>query len=93
MKDPHTILVSQLITERGTELAGESDQYLFRVAGSANKIEIKRAVEQIYKVKVLGVQTMNRLGKIKRRGQRIGHKSDWKKAVVRLKKGDKISVI
>jgi large subunit ribosomal protein L23 len=92
MKNAHTIIQSQLITERGAELAAEGNQYLFRVSPDANKIEVKKAIEHIFKVKVLSVRTMNRMGKIKRRGAHVGRKSAWKKAVVRLKAGEKISI-
>jgi large subunit ribosomal protein L23 len=92
MKDPHTILLSQIISEKGTDLAAESNQYLFRVARSANKIEVAHAVEKVFGVKVAGVQIMNRPGKPKRRGASVGTTSSWKRAVVRLKPNNSIQL-
>ena len=92
MKDPHAIIKSQIITEKGTEMATASNQYQFRVAPGANKIEVRTAVEKIFSVKVLDVQMMNYMGKIKRRGAFSGRKSGWKKAIVRLPKEQKINL-
>jgi large subunit ribosomal protein L23 len=92
MKDPHTILLSQIISEKGTDLAAENNQYLFRVARSANKIEVAHAVEKVFGVKVAGVQIMNRPGKPKRRGASVGTTSSWKRAVVRLKPNNSIQL-
>jgi len=80
------------ITEKGTLLAG-LNKYLFKVDPSANKLEIKRAIEDFFKVKVVKVNTMNYDGK-KRRERTIhfGKKPDWKRAVVTLKDGDKIDL-
>jgi len=80
------------ITEKGTLLAGQN-KYLFKVDPSANKLEIKQAIENFFKVKVLKVNTMNYDGK-KRRERTIhfGKKPDWKRAVVTLKEGDKIDL-
>ena len=92
MKDPHTILLSQIISEKGTDLAAERNQYLFRVARSANKIEVAHAVEKVFGVKVAGVQIMNLPGKPKRRGASVGTTSSWKRAVVRLKPNNSIQL-
>jgi large subunit ribosomal protein L23 len=92
MKEPHTIILRQMISEKGTELASANNQYLFEVARSANKIEVKQAVEAIFGVKVQSVQTLNRLGKPKRRGTVVGRTSRSKRAVVRLKAGDTIAL-
>ncbi len=80
------------ITEKGTLLAGQN-KYLFKVDPTANKLEIKRAIEDFFKVKVVKVNTMNYDGK-KRRERTIhfGKKPDWKRAVVTLKDGDKIDL-
>jgi large subunit ribosomal protein L23 len=83
------------ITEKGTALAekGKQPKYLFRVEPSANKLQIKQAVEKFFNVKVAKVNTMNYLGKKKRlRTARYGKKADWKRAVVTLKEGNKIEV-
>ncbi len=81
------------ITEKGTtQLAGQN-KYLFKVDPAANKIEIKRAVEDFFKVKVLKVNTMNYDGKPHReRTLKYGRKPDWKRAIVTLKAGDKIEL-
>lgn len=80
------------ITEKGTLLAGQN-KYLFKVDPSANKLEIKRAIEDFFKVKVVKVNTMNYDGKKSRqRTARYGNKPDWKRAVVTLKEGDKIDL-
>ncbi|MCX7003112.1 MAG: 50S ribosomal protein L23 [bacterium] len=92
MKDPHTILLSQIISEKGTDMASGNNQYLFRVARSANKIEVAYAVEKIFKVKVAAVQIMNRPGKPKRRGASIGMTAASRRAVVRLKPNNSIQL-
>ena len=80
------------ITEKGTQLAG-LNKYLFKVDPAANKIEIKQAVENFFKVKVLRVNTMNYTGKKRReRTLHYGKKPDWKRAVVTLREGDKIEL-
>ena len=77
------------LTEKGAALAEAQNKYLFRVAKGANKLEIKKAVESLYKVSVTSVNTMNYLGKRKReRRMDYGRRSDWKRAVVTLKDGD-----
>jgi len=68
------------------------NQYFFEVARDANKIEIKRAVESIFNVKVKAVQTLQIRGKIKRQGRYAGKRSDWKKAVVTLQPDQKIEL-
>lgn len=80
------------ITEKGTLLAGQN-KYLFKVDPSANKLEIKQAVEDFFKVTVVKVNTMNYDGKkTRQRTIRYGKKPDWKRAVVTLKEGDKIDL-
>ena len=92
MKNPHLVLKKMQMTEKGSVLM-EQNKYLFQVDRSANKVDIKRAVEAVFKVKVTGVNTMNCLGKKKReRTIRYGKRSDWKRAVVTLQDGDKIDV-
>jgi len=77
-------------TEKCVDLKEKENKVTFVVSPSSNKTEIKKAVETIFKVKVLNVQTVSCKGKeVSRRG-RLGKKSDWKKAYVTLKKGDKI---
>ena len=85
----HNILRAPLITEKGSVLRETETLYLFRVAMSANKIEIKKAVEDIFKVKVQSVRTVRVHGKVKRVGRTIGRRPDWKKAYVKLRPGEK----
>ena len=93
MKEGRTIIRKLLMTEKGTLLTERENQYLFRVDPSANKIEIKNAVEKIFNVKVTKVNTMNRRGKHKRlRSMSYGMTSAWKRAVVTLKEGEKIDL-
>lgn len=91
MKDPHDIVRGMLRTEKGSNLM-PLNKYQFLVASRSNKIEIKKAVEQIYKVKVDGVNTMVVRGKAKRVRYALGMTPDWKKAIVTLKEGSKIDV-
>ena len=78
-------------SEKGTALEKER-KYLFRVATPATKVDVKRAVEEIYKVKVQAVNVVNVPGKRKRVRMKYGYASDWKKAIVTLKEGSKIEV-
>lgn len=89
MKEGQKIIRKPLITEKTTRQKEES-QYAFEVAGDANKLEIQKAVEQLFKVKVLRVRTSNVLGKVKRLGRKFGKRPDWKKAIVTLREGDRI---
>ncbi|MBF0532117.1 MAG: 50S ribosomal protein L23 [Candidatus Omnitrophica bacterium] len=87
----YDIIKTLVRTEKGTDLE-KSRQYLFEVAKNANKIEIRKAVEEIYKVKVLSVNTAVLHGKRKRVRQHLGRTPDWKKAIVTLREGQKIEV-
>ncbi|MDE2060706.1 MAG: 50S ribosomal protein L23 [candidate division NC10 bacterium] len=90
MRGAYQIIRRPLITEKGTDLKDAANQYLFEVARDANKIEIKRAVESLFRVKVLQVRTLSVKGKKKRLGRFIGRTSDWKKAVATLREGETI---
>jgi len=90
MKGPRDIIQAPLISEKGTALAESANQFLFKVRPDANKIEVKHAVETLFKVKVVDVRMARYLGKIRRIGRSMGRRSDWKKAYVTLKEGDKI---
>ena len=90
--DPRSIIRKVLITEKGTVLRETMHQYFFEVAREANKIEIKRAVEAVFNVKVDSVQTMQVRGKVKRQGRYSGRRNDWKKAIVKLKPDQKIEL-
>ena len=84
----YDIIRRPIITEQSMDQVADR-KYTFEVAKSANKIEIKKAVEEIFKVEVEKVTTMNYDGKPKRQGVFIGKRADWKKAVVKLKEGSK----
>lgn len=93
-KEPHAVIQQLLVTEKGTRQMSRDNQYLFKVDRHANKIDIKRAVEALFKVHVTKVNTMNRAGKKKRqRTQSFGHTADWKRAVVTLKAGESIDLM
>ena len=87
----YDIIRTLVRTEKGT-LIEPRRQYLFQVAKSATKIDIKRAVEEIYKVQVQAVNTQIVAGKRKRVRQEFGFTDDWKKAIVTLEEGQKIEV-
>ena len=91
MRNPYDVVKGMLRTEKGAGLMS-LNKYLFWVDRSANKVEIKSAVEDIYKVKVSSVNTLMVRGKIKRVRYAAGKTSDWKKAVVTLKSDNKIDV-
>jgi large subunit ribosomal protein L23 len=84
------IVMAPLITEKGTFVGEKTNQVLFRVRPDASKDVIRVAVEQLFKVTVLKVRTVNLMGKSRRRGAIKGRRSDWKKAYVTLKEGDRI---
>lgn len=90
MRDPRAIIVRPVITEKGTLLKEQANQYLFEVAKGANKIEVKKAVEAFFNVKVLDVRTISMKGKKRRVGRFVGSTPSWKKAVVTLKEGQSI---
>jgi large subunit ribosomal protein L23 len=92
MKDPRSIVRRALITEKGTLLRETRSQYHFEVARDANKIEIKRAIETLFSVKVGSVRTQQLRGKVRRQGRYSGKRSDWKKAIVTLKPDQKIAL-
>lgn len=79
-----------LVTEKTTVIREEYRTLVFQVAKDANKIDIKRAVEKLLGSKVESVRTSLAHGKVKRRGQSVGQRSDWKKAYVRLREGEKL---
>ena len=89
MANARDILVRPLITEKTTMLMQEG-KYAFVVAKTANKIEIAKAVETVFNVKVLAVITVNVMGKTKRMGRHEGKRPDYKKAIVKLAPGERI---
>jgi large subunit ribosomal protein L23 len=90
IKDAYMIIRRPVITEKSTVLKDKNRDVCFEVAREANKTEIKKAVEQLFKVKVDSVRTQQCHGKEKRVGRNVGRKNDWKKAYVRLKPGEKM---
>lgn len=91
MKNPRDIIVKPVISEKSTGLL-EDNKYTFWVSTDANKVEVKQAVENLFKVKVEKVNTMNVNGKRKRVRQFVGKTPDRKKAIVTLREGDKIEI-
>jgi large subunit ribosomal protein L23 len=83
------IIRRPLVTEKSTILREQGNVLAFEVDPSANKIQVKSAVEELFKVKVEDVRLFNVRGKMKRMGRNIGKRRDWRKAYVRLKKGEK----
>ncbi|WP_031517212.1 50S ribosomal protein L23 [Desulfofalx alkaliphila] len=91
MKNPRDIIKKPVISEKSTELLADN-KYTFWVDNDANKVEIKQAVESLFKVKVEKVNTINVKGKRKRVRQFVGKTPDRKKAIVSLREGDKIEI-
>jgi large subunit ribosomal protein L23 len=90
MKTAHSVLKLPVITEKSTFEKEKLLTLTFKVARDANKIDIKAAVEKIFKVKVASVRTATFHGKLRRQGRFAGRRPDWKKAYVTLKKGEKM---
>ena len=88
--DIYQVIKKPLITEKGNLQKKQHNQISLRVDKRANKVEIRRAVEALFKTKVLDVKTMNVKGKTRRVGKNIGKRPDWKKAVVKLVPGKTI---
>jgi large subunit ribosomal protein L23 len=84
------IIRRPIITEKGLGVKETQHTVVFEVAAAATKTQIKEAVQQIFKVKVTGVRTANFVGKMRRRGQSVGYRRDWKKAYVKLAEGEKM---
>ncbi len=91
MKDPRDVIIRPVISEKTYELLDEN-KYTFIVDKRANKTEIRQAIEAIFEVRVLGVNTMNRPGKRKRRGWVVGKRPDTKRAIVKVAPGDEIEL-
>jgi large subunit ribosomal protein L23 len=86
----YDVIRRPLITEKGHAKREEESTLCFEVHPDANKIEIRQAVETVFRVKVAQVRTSNYVGKLRRRGKFTGYASDWKKAYVRLQPGQKV---
>lgn len=94
MKDPRDVIIQPVLTEKALRLKDNQNQYVFKVAPDANKIEIKYALEKRFSVKVKSIRTTNVKPKPRQRftrgGRVTGFTSHWKKAVVTLHEGDKL---
>jgi len=86
---PQDVILGPLITEKSTLLKEKGGVLAFRVAKGANKVMVRQAIETLFKVKVASVRTENMHGKFKRVGRYAGYRSDWKKAYVTLRPGEK----
>ena len=86
-----TIIEKPIVTEKAMDEV-EEGKYTFRVNTNVSKPELKKAIEKAFKVKVIKVNTLNYLGKGRKRGKTVGHTASWKKAVVTLEKGNKIEL-
>ncbi|HEX2026885.1 MAG TPA: 50S ribosomal protein L23 [Nitriliruptorales bacterium] len=91
MKDPRDVILKPVVSEKSYSLL-DDNKYTFIVSPSANKTEIKEAVQSIFGVRVLNVNTQNRMGKRKRRGLTWGKRPDTKRAIVTLAPGDEIDL-
>ncbi len=87
----YDIVLRPIVTEKSSLAKETSNQYVFEVARDANKIEIAKAVERLFKVKVLAVRVINMEGKKRRLGKHSGKRPDWRKAIVKIGPKDKIS--
>lgn len=90
--DANAVIIKPLITEKSTHLQATRNSYAFQVNSSANKHQIKTAIEQQYNVRVVDVRTMNRKGKPRRSRHKMTTTSDWKKAVVVLDENSRIEL-
>ena len=90
--DLHSVLIQPLLTEKITTMREANNTVSFLVHPDANRLQIKQAVETLLKVKVERVNVLNVLGKVKRLGRFSGKRSDWKKAFVKLKAGEKLEL-
>ena len=90
MKNIYDVIVRPIVTEKGVAKKDAENTLCFEVDPEATKTDIKTAVQKLFKVKVEDVRTVNNVGKLRRRGRFSGFRSDWKKAYVRLKAGEKM---
>lgn len=88
--ESHQVLLRPLVTEKGVHRASRNNQYAFEIHRDANKLDVKKAIEELFNVKVEKVRTQTRKGKLRRYRFRQGKTSDWKKAIVQLHADDRI---
>jgi len=93
MNEPYDLIQTVQLTEKASLLSEKLNKYVFRVNPRANKVQIKQAIELLFKKKVVAVNTSNYAGKLKRVRGPLGRKPDWKKAIVTLKEGEKIDLV
>jgi large subunit ribosomal protein L23 len=93
MKNIYAVIKKPLFTEKGGSLKESQNKVLVEVSRDANKIDIKKSIEEIFKVKVDKVSTISVSGKWKRYGRSVGKRPDRKKAIITLKKGEKLDFI
>jgi large subunit ribosomal protein L23 len=92
MRDLRDVILAPVVSEKSYDLIENNNTYTFMVDPRSNKSEIKMAVEQVFGVRVLRVNTMNRKGKMKRQGWKMGNRKDTKRAVVTLAPGNSIDL-
>ena len=88
--EPHQVLLRPLVTEKGTHKAERCNAYSFEINKLATKVDVRRAIEELFDVRVVKVRIQNRVGKPRRAKFRVGHTNSWKKAVVTLDAEDHI---
>lgn len=93
ISEMYKVILAPLTTEKTNKMSDKYNRLAFKVARWSNKVQIKNAIEGLFKVKVEQVATINVYGKTKMFKQRIGKKSDWKKAIVRIQKGQDIKIL
>ena len=89
-KSPEEIVLRPVITEKTLRIAERENAYTFQVDRTANKVQVRDAIERLFNVAVVDVRTQNIMGKFRRMGRSVGATSNWKKAVVKVKEGDTI---
>ena len=92
MKNPRDLIFRPVVSEKSYDLIEDSNTYTFEVDPRTNKTEIRQAVERIFEVRVVRVNTMNRKGKLKRTGRVVGRRPEVKRALVTLAEGDEIDI-
>jgi len=92
LKTANDIISQAILSEKSTIIKEKENRYVFKVNPLANKLEIKKAIESAFGVKILDIKTINVKGKTKRLGRFVGKRSSWKKAIVRLKEGNSIEI-
>lgn len=89
--EPYQVVVRPVVTEKSTHLSEKYNSYTFEVHGQASKTQIKKAVEELWDVRVVAIRTQNRKGKPRRHKMRVGYTKSWRKAIVQLHEDDRIS--